>query len=151
VGKVYSDEVSYIPQTLQWAVGQDIDRLRKCVRSCANRSVIAIGSGGSFTAAAYVASLHEPLMLPLPRRQEPAFAGTALKRRSAGWISGDAERKTRVLAFGSGNDTEFITAAPPTYSGDSTVAGSTVAGPKLFDLYTRAPNHRVTCSRVCRS
>jgi len=71
VGKAYSDEVSFIPQTLQWVMDQDIVRLKRCVRSCADRSVVAIGSGGSFTAATYVAGLHERKYAKLSRAATP--------------------------------------------------------------------------------
>lgn len=70
MGKAYSDEVSCIPQTLQWAQAQEIKGLRSSTR-CLDRSVVAIGSGGSFTAAAYVAGLHEQKFGKLSRAASP--------------------------------------------------------------------------------
>lgn len=99
MGKAYSDEVSYIPQTLQWAIGQDIDRLRKCVRSCANRSVIAVGSGGSFTAAAYVAGLHERQYGKLSRAATPLEVVTGFEAGDVASIYLSAEgRNNDILA-----------------------------------------------------
>ena len=99
MGKAYSDEVSYIPQTLQWAVGQDIDRLRKCVRSCATRSVIAIGSGGSYTAAAYVAGLHERQYGKLSRAATPLEVITGCEAGDVASVYLSAEgRNNDILA-----------------------------------------------------
>jgi len=78
VGKAYSEEVSSIPQTLQWTIGQNITVLERCIRSCADKSVVAIGSGGSFTAAAYVAGLHERKYGKLSRAATPLDAITGV-------------------------------------------------------------------------
>lgn len=71
MGKAFNDEVSCIPQTLQWVKNQPVSRLQSAIRSCSDRSVIAIGSGGSFTVAAYVAGLHERKYGKLSRPATP--------------------------------------------------------------------------------
>jgi fructoselysine-6-P-deglycase FrlB-like protein len=71
VGKAFKDEVSCIPQTLQWIKDQPVSRLQSTTRSCSDRSLIAVGSGGSFTVAAYVAGLHERKYGKLSRAATP--------------------------------------------------------------------------------
>jgi fructoselysine-6-P-deglycase FrlB-like protein/hydroxymethylpyrimidine pyrophosphatase-like HAD family hydrolase len=71
VGKAFKNEVSCIPQTLQWINEQPISQLQSSIRLCSDRSLIAVGSGGSFTVAAYVAGLHERKYSKLSRAATP--------------------------------------------------------------------------------
>lgn len=43
---------------MQWAAGQDVAMLRRAVQLYGDRGLLAVGSGGSFTAAAYAADQH---------------------------------------------------------------------------------------------
>lgn len=71
MGKAYSSELLAIPQTLHWAQSQEIKRLKVGIQYCHDRSVLAIGSGGSSTAAAFVAGLHERKFGRLSRAVTP--------------------------------------------------------------------------------
>lgn len=58
MGKRFIDELQQLPATMQWAVEQDVALLRRAVQLYGDRGVLAVGSGGSFTAAAYAADRH---------------------------------------------------------------------------------------------
>jgi len=58
MGKRYIDELKQLPATIHWAAGQDVALLRRAVQLYGDRGLLAVGSGGSFTAAAYAADQH---------------------------------------------------------------------------------------------
>lgn len=58
MGKRFIDELQELPTTMQWAVEQDIAMLRRAVQLYGDHGLLAVGSGGSFTAAAYAADQH---------------------------------------------------------------------------------------------
>jgi len=58
MGKRFIDELQQLPATMQWAAEQDIALLRRAVHLYGDRGLLAVGSGGSFTAAAYAADQH---------------------------------------------------------------------------------------------
>lgn len=59
MGKQYSDEIAYIPRAIAWAINENIDLLTRSLLNLSGLNLSCIGSGGSTTAAAYVAMLHE--------------------------------------------------------------------------------------------
>lgn len=58
MGKRFIDELQQIPETVRWAAEQDVTLLRRAVQLFGDRGLLAVGSGGSFTAAAYAADQH---------------------------------------------------------------------------------------------
>ncbi|MCU7374871.1 hypothetical protein PEC18_29480 [Paucibacter sp. O1-1] len=58
MGKPYSAELQQLPATIQWAGEQDIALLHRAVHLYSDRGLLAVGSGGSFTAAAFAADQH---------------------------------------------------------------------------------------------
>jgi fructoselysine-6-P-deglycase FrlB-like protein len=58
MGRPYREELDYLPQALRWAQAQDINLLKRAVSHLSGRALLPIGSGGSFTAAAFAARLH---------------------------------------------------------------------------------------------
>lgn len=58
MGKRFIDELQQLPSTMQWAAEQDVALLRRAVQLYGDRGLLAVGSGGSFTAAAYAADQH---------------------------------------------------------------------------------------------
>lgn len=58
MGKRFIDELQQLPATMQWAADQDVALLRRAVQLYCDRGLLAVGSGGSFTAAAYAADQH---------------------------------------------------------------------------------------------
>ncbi|CAB4048507.1 HAD hydrolase family protein [Paraburkholderia phenoliruptrix] len=59
MGKEFATEIDYLPTAVQWAFEQNVDLLRRIVESHSGRSLLTVGSGGSSTAAAFLALLHE--------------------------------------------------------------------------------------------
>ena len=59
MGKPFAEELDQVPATYRWALTQRLDkRLLKAVASMADLPLLAVGSGGSFSCADLVASLH---------------------------------------------------------------------------------------------
>ncbi|WIV97501.1 HAD family hydrolase [Kinneretia aquatilis] len=58
MGKPYTDELLQLPATIQWAAAQDIALLHRALHLYNDRGLLAVGSGGSFTAAAFAADQH---------------------------------------------------------------------------------------------
>jgi fructoselysine-6-P-deglycase FrlB-like protein len=58
MGKRFIDELQQLPATMQWAAEQDVTWLRRAVQLYGDRGLLAVGSGGSFTAAAFAADQH---------------------------------------------------------------------------------------------
>lgn len=59
MGKPYTKEINQLSVTYQWAMKTNIDTLCEAVRGIENRSILAVGSGGSLTAAHIASQLHE--------------------------------------------------------------------------------------------
>ena len=58
MGRRFIDELQQLPATMQWAAEQDVALLRRAVHLYGDRGLLAVGSGGSFTGAAYAADQH---------------------------------------------------------------------------------------------
>jgi len=83
MGKRFIDELQQLPATMQWAAEQNVAWLRRAVQLYGDRGLLAVGSGGSFTAAAYAADQHfrmygrpSQAITPLEAFQVPANAAT---------------------------------------------------------------------------
>lgn len=61
MGKPYADEVAFIPNAFKWAIDQDIKPLEATIGRLSAHGLISVGSGGSFTAAAFQSFLHETI------------------------------------------------------------------------------------------
>ena len=59
MAKPYAAEMMKLPGTFEWAAGADVGPLRRAVRSASSHPLLAIGSGGAFTAALALAGLHQ--------------------------------------------------------------------------------------------
>ncbi len=101
MGKAYSDEMQQLPTTMKWAAEQEIDLLRRAVQLYCDRGLLAVGSGGSFTAAAFAAELHlrvygrpSQAMTPLECHQVPG-ASAAL---AAGLLLSAEGKNPDILA-----------------------------------------------------
>lgn len=71
MGKNFSDEIAYIPNAIAWALDEDVSFLSRSLSSLSGRNLIGIGSGGSSTVAAFIASLHESCFGLLSRSATP--------------------------------------------------------------------------------
>jgi hydroxymethylpyrimidine pyrophosphatase-like HAD family hydrolase/fructoselysine-6-P-deglycase FrlB-like protein len=59
MGKPFNEEIKFLPQSISWALNQDITLLQRVIQGNSARQLAVVGSGGSFTAAAFLAQLHE--------------------------------------------------------------------------------------------
>ena len=59
MGRPYAKELGELAQTYQWATQVDVEDLSDAIRKIVRFPLFSIGSGGSLTAAAYWASIHE--------------------------------------------------------------------------------------------
>jgi len=59
VGKAYKTEIESLPETYHFAAQSPIDALRRAIQASMAGPLIAIGSGGSLSAAHFAVSLHQ--------------------------------------------------------------------------------------------
>ena len=85
MGRPYQSELRRIPATIDWALRQDIGALRSTLlQELGGHNLVAIGSGGSLTAAAFAALLHEAATGRLARTATPLEAITRSPLRDTG-------------------------------------------------------------------
>ena len=72
VGRPFAKELQAVPETVAWAAGADVRPLRRFVEDTFAQPLLAIGSGGSSTAAHFAALLHRE------RHRMPARHATPL-------------------------------------------------------------------------
>lgn len=89
MGKPYDSELASLPLTYDWARTADIKPLVTAFRRASALPLIAIGSGGSFTTAAFTADCHQHFC------QRLAKAITPLEL-----MAGNPESLAHVLHFG---------------------------------------------------
>jgi len=97
LGKPYETELALLGDTYAWSHSFDLDRFVSAVAATADKSLVAIGSGGSLSAAHLVALLHRRLAsrnaraaTPLDVRQDDdVLRETAYLLLSAGGGNGD--------------------------------------------------------------
>lgn len=73
MGRPFASELAELETTYAWAISHDVKSLRDILRS-ASGPLLAVGSGGSFTAASYAAFLHEETHGQIARPATPLDA-----------------------------------------------------------------------------
>lgn len=58
MGKPYSEELAGLADTFAWAMAAPVDNLARAVRAASPHSLVAVGSGGSYTTAHFAAAAH---------------------------------------------------------------------------------------------
>ncbi len=71
MGKQFAEEIAYLPSAIRWALEQNIDLLARVIAANSGRSLLAVGSGGSSTSAAFLAQLHESEFGRISRQSTP--------------------------------------------------------------------------------
>lgn len=99
MAKPYTTEMSKLAGTFAWAMASDIGQLRKAVKTASLSPLLAIGSGGSLTAAQALASLHQrctghlaTVATPLEAIAEPLASSAAI------WLLSASGRNVDILA-----------------------------------------------------
>lgn len=99
MGKPYAAEISELPRTFAWAMARDITALRQAVRTSGLHPLLAIGSGGSLTAAHALAALHRHWTSRLAAVATPLEAVTEpLEEEVATWLISAGGRNVDILA-----------------------------------------------------
>ena len=136
MGKPYSGELAHIPTTIQWALSQDVSKLRDTLlRKFSGYNLVTIGSGGSHIAAVFAALLHETVTGRLARATTPLEA-----------ITRPPPRDTAALLFsaaGTNADIRRVAEMLPSLGYDAVSAVSTRKGSPLKTVLTSygAPTH----------
>jgi hydroxymethylpyrimidine pyrophosphatase-like HAD family hydrolase/fructoselysine-6-P-deglycase FrlB-like protein len=101
MGKRYSDEITELPSAIEWAVTRPIAELERAISALGDLNLYAVGSGGSFTAAAFAASLHESTFGRLSRAVTPLEAlclSSSLSNCAALLLSAEGKNKDILAA-----------------------------------------------------
>lgn len=88
MGKPYSSELSKLAETYEWAMSKDITTLTSAVRVASSLPLLAVGSGGSLSAAEVMISCHEGVAHFLGRAVTPLELLSALpdNRETSVWF-----------------------------------------------------------------
>ena len=139
MGRPFSDELSRLEETYAWALEQDVSAIAEFFKSAADRPLLAVGSGGSLSAASYAAYLHEQAT------GQPAQALTPMRL-----VGQRALRETAVLFLSaSGKNHDILAAMRAALLRDLHQLGSIslrsknplseLAGKMFADLFSAAP------------
>ncbi len=101
MGKAFARELAALPDTVAWARDRDVKLLKRFVADVAERSLVAIGSGGSSTACHFTALLHRV------RHRRPAQFMTPLDVLS---LPAGLHRAGVFLASASGKNKDVLAA-----------------------------------------
>ncbi|MFZ2650034.1 MAG: hypothetical protein WA210_07995 [Burkholderiaceae bacterium] len=96
MARSYASEMSKLVETFSWAISCDIAPLRQVVRAAGLSSLLAVGSGGSLTAAHALASLH--------RRRTGHLAAVATPLEAVSELISSATSSWLISAGGSNVD-----------------------------------------------
>jgi hypothetical protein len=104
MAKPYDLEMSRLADTFAWAEQADVGQLTKAVAAASTRPLVAVGSGGSLTAAAALATLHQGVSRQLGAVVTPFEIANAVVESdcgywllSAGGSNVDINRAAEVL------------------------------------------------------
>lgn len=105
MGKSFKEEIEFFPNSIKWAVDQNIELLRHVIQGNSARQLAVIGSGGSFTAAAFLAHLHESfygnISRPLTPLEYLSQQTTALlSNKAIAFISAEGKNNDILAAAG---------------------------------------------------
>jgi hypothetical protein len=101
LGKPYDSELASLPLTYDWARAADIKPLVTAFRRASALPLIAIGSGGSFTTAAFTADCHQHFCRRLAKAITPLelMAGNPEKEASYVILSAAGKNRDILAAF----------------------------------------------------
>lgn len=101
MGKIFKEEISYLPNAIGWAAIQDVTYLKRSIQGISSRSLYAIGSGGSFTIAAYAAACHEKRFGQMSRAVSPLEyfqSGSRVPQAASLLLSAEGKNRDILLA-----------------------------------------------------
>jgi hydroxymethylpyrimidine pyrophosphatase-like HAD family hydrolase len=87
MGKPYVSEIAQLGMTYEWASHFDISKLRQAIVTAGSFPLVAIGSGGSLTAAHFITCLHRRYTGQLASTATPfEVISEQLDRRTSMWL-----------------------------------------------------------------
>ena len=97
MGRPFRDEVEYLPMSISWAAELEIEALKRTIRAASGNNLVIVGSGGSSTAATFMASLHEQRYGDMSKSLTPLeFSVSATALKGVFMVMLSAEGKTRI-------------------------------------------------------
>lgn len=78
MGKPYQSEIAKIKETYEWAVSLNNNELVRAIKMAAYRPLIAVGSGGSLSAAEFLVSFHQDFARSMGKAVTPQELVTSL-------------------------------------------------------------------------
>lgn len=106
MGKPFASELAQLPLTYKWARSCDVTALARSIQANKEFSLVSVGSGGSLTAAAFMAQLHEyftgmpaKYCTPLEVIEDPAIRDSAVYFLSARGSNPDVVEAGKLIAY----------------------------------------------------
>lgn len=101
MGKPYASDLQGLNNTYHWAISEDIRRFQSCIEETSCSPLLAVGSGGSFSAAHFAATLHENRFGELAKAVTPleAIAQGSLNNVSVLLLSAGGKNPDIIAAF----------------------------------------------------
>ena len=100
MGRPYKSELARLPEAYAWALKFAIGGLEQWVRRTSHSPLVAVGSGGSFSAAHLAAHLHQTLLGVVARTMTPLEATSFSNLRSTSVFITSAEgRNPDIIGF----------------------------------------------------
>jgi hypothetical protein len=97
LGKPYDSELASLPLTYDWARTADVKPLVTALRRASSLPLIAIGSGGSFTTAAFTADCHQHFCRRLAKAITPLELMAGNPEKEASYVILSAAGKNRDI------------------------------------------------------
>lgn len=97
MGKPYDSELASLPLTYDWARTADVKPLVTALRRASSLPLIAIGSGGSFTTAAFTADCHQHFCRRLAKAITPLELMAGNPEKEASYVILSAAGKNRDI------------------------------------------------------
>ncbi|MES2050139.1 MAG: hypothetical protein V4447_17200 [Pseudomonadota bacterium] len=101
MGRPFKEEIAHLPISIEWASGLDVAALKRAVESAAGHNLLIVGSGGSSTAAAFMATLHERRFGDVSKSLTPleyTLSAAALKNSFSVMLSAEGKNKDILAA-----------------------------------------------------
>src|ERR1051325_3065960 len=99
MAKLYAQEIARFGETLSWVAKTDIALLRAAVAQAAEGPLLAVGSGGSLTAASALAFLHQQFVSQIAAVATPLEAAAdQLQKTISTWLLSAGGNNVDIIA-----------------------------------------------------
>ena len=103
MGRSYRNEIGLLPETLKWSLAElDISDAKKVFSKIRDKNLLVVGSGGSFSAATYIAKIHEFITGHLSKAITPlefSFQGSCAKNTAVIFLTSSGNNKDILDSF----------------------------------------------------